>query len=103
MMQKKTKYSEKHHVLNAFGGSRAGSEDEQVNLIVKYKNTEGAATAASYNIKGAALDIKKLSLEAVTVRQGDPVKICVVDTGYGLGHPDLPTNTHGVSGTDTSS
>jgi len=139
--------------------SRAGSEDEKVNLIVKYKNTEGAATAASYNIKGAALDIKKLSLEAVTVRKGDiekisgdpniafveidekvgfpgpekmdpqdvslqgesvpwgitmveaehfelgadPVKICVVDTGYGLGHPDLPTNTHGVSGTDTSS
>merc|ERR1740129_421135 len=122
---------------------------------------EGAATAASYNIKGAALDIKRLSLEAVTVRKGDiekissdpniafveldeevgfpgpeemdpqdvsllsrgesvpwgitmveaehfelgadPVKICVVDTGYGLGHPDLPTNTHGVSGTDTSS
>jgi len=27
-------------VLNAFGGSRAGSEDEKVNLIVKYKNTE---------------------------------------------------------------
>jgi len=29
----------------------------------------------------------------------NPVKICVVDTGYGLGHPDLPTSAHGVTGT----
>ena len=28
-----------------------------------------------------------------------PVKICVVDTGYGLGHPDLPNSSqHGVDG-----
>lgn len=26
------------------------------------------------------------------------VKVCVVDTGYGLGHPDLPTAEHGVTG-----
>jgi len=24
--------------------------------------------------------------------------VCVVDTGYGLGHPDLPDATHGVDG-----
>lgn len=28
----------------------------------------------------------------------NPIKICVVDTGYGLGHPDLPTSSHGVNG-----
>jgi subtilisin family serine protease len=27
-----------------------------------------------------------------------PIKICVVDTGYGLGHPDLPDSSHGVNG-----
>jgi len=161
MIQKKIKYSEKRHVLDALGGSRAGSDDDEVRVIVKYKNTDGAAKAASYNTKGNPLDIKKLGLEAVTVKQGNidkikmdpnilyvdldetvgfgeelhpknvdvsllsrqeevpygitmveaenfalganPVKVCVVDTGYGLGHPDLPTNAHGVSGTDTSS
>jgi len=40
-------------VLNALGGSRAGSEDEKVKLIVKYKNTDGAATAASYDSTAA--------------------------------------------------
>jgi hypothetical protein len=29
----------------------------------------------------------------------DPIKICVVDTGYDLGHEDLPTESaHGVDG-----
>jgi serine protease len=31
----------------------------------------------------------------------DPIKVCVVDTGYGLGHPDLPQAN--VTGTDTVS
>ena len=31
----------------------------------------------------------------------DPIKICVVDTGYDLGHEDLPTESvHGVDGFD---
>jgi len=35
------------------------------------------------------------------VPQGDhKVKVCVVDTGYAMGHPDLPTTAdHGVTGT----
>jgi subtilisin family serine protease len=31
----------------------------------------------------------------------EPIKVCVVDTGYGLGHPDLPQAN--VTGTDTVS
>ena len=29
---------------------------------------------------------------------GQEIKVCVVDTGYGLGHPDLPDSNDGVSG-----
>jgi serine protease len=31
----------------------------------------------------------------------EKVKICIVDTGYDLGHPDLPGTADGVTGWDT--
>jgi subtilisin family serine protease len=30
------------------------------------------------------------------------VTVCIVDTGYGLGHPDLPNTTHGIDGSSYS-
>jgi subtilisin family serine protease len=37
--------------------------------------------------------------QADQLRQGSsPVKVCIVDTGYGLGHPGLPNSSHGING-----
>ena len=85
----------------------------KVNKIAKDPNIEAVAESQTYHALphtrgGHVKDERNLAqsvpygiglVQADLVPQGStPIKVCVIDTGYGLGHPDLPTSSHGVDG-----
>lgn len=63
-----------------------------------------AGSDAEYNLVPGVIDVQARSLLARTdLRTPEPITICVVDTGYSLGHANLPGLQHDVTGTDTDS
>jgi hypothetical protein len=85
----------------------------EINRIAKDPNIKAVAESQTYHALpytrgGQAQDERNLAedspygiglVQADQLEQGpSPVKVCVVDTGYGLGHPDLPNSSHGIDG-----
>ena len=73
-------YVAESHIYHALPHTRGGQALEERHLVENFP----------YGIE---------LVQADQLGQGSsPVTVCVVDTGYGLGHPDLPNISHGVKG-----
>ena len=96
--------------LNKQSGIESVELDHEVHALPAFRDKDDVATLS----KGIRSGSRKLaestpygiqmvkSKNVITKGQGmitSPRKICVVDTGYALGHPDLPNNpSSGVTG-----
>ena len=100
----------------AFKTATIMTKRSKINRIAQDPNIQSVSESHTYyalpNMRGESQErpeSRKLAetspyglaiVQANQLQQGDtPIKVCVVDTGYGEGHPDLPTiEDHGVDG-----
>jgi len=85
--------------------SEAGVQYVEEDQVVGLPGPEQQGGSSSLLDLGSETEPYGISMvQADVLSMGpNPIKICVVDTGYGLGHPDLPNETYDVTGTDTAS
>jgi serine protease len=77
-------------------------DTEDVDVKAQAKQAGAIGTDAEYNAVPGVVDVQSLSLlQRTDLRTAAMRTVCVCDTGYALGHSDLPGLETGITGTDT--
>lgn len=94
-----------HKVLEKQRMVSASMDKRTMNLLRKNPNVESIAVDARRELMAQSTPYGYNMVQANQFAQSDTSarKVCIIDTGYNLGHPDLPDTNNGVTGQGNSS
>ncbi|QJR81508.1 S8 family serine peptidase [Alteromonas pelagimontana] len=94
-----------HKVLNKQGMVAASMTKGQLNKLRKNSNIESISPDPKRSLMAQTTPYGYNMVQANQLAQSDTSarKVCVIDTGYNLGHPDLPDSNNGVTGIGNNS
>ncbi len=89
-----------HKVLEKQRMVAASMDKRTMNLLRKNPNVQSIAVDARRELMAQSTPYGYNMVQANQFAQSDTSarKVCVIDTGYNLGHPDLPDTNNGVTG-----
>lgn len=89
-----------HKVLEKQRMVAASMDKRTMNLLRKNPNVESVAVDARRELMAQSTPYGYNMVQANQFAQSDTSaqKVCIIDTGYNLGHPDLPDTNNGVTG-----
>ncbi|WP_218310954.1 S8 family serine peptidase [Alteromonas antoniana] len=89
-----------HKVLEKQRMVAASMDKRTMNLLRKNPNVESIAVDARRELMAQSTPYGYNMVQANQFAQSDTSarKVCIIDTGYNLGHPDLPDTNNGVTG-----